>query len=145
MFQSKWEFGLMAKDALALRQAVLVEEMGMDREDAFDHYDEIAAHIYVWDNEGPIAAGRIYPLGEATGIGAIVTDPSRRQEPFADLVLRILLDKAQTLAGDPIMASPLPEDIPLFSSFGFKKVGENAQVYTVPRGGICWHSDCHDD
>lgn len=145
MFQSKWEFGLMAKDALALRRAVLTEELGLPQSQVFDRYDEIAAHVYVWDDRGPIAAGRIFPLGEATGIGAIVTAPERRQEPFADLVLRILLDKARNLAGDPILARPLPGDVPLYQSFGFEKAGDAPDAYSVPRDGVRWHSPCKDE
>ena len=40
MFQSKWEFGLAARDALALRRQVYVEELGMPEAQAFDRYDE---------------------------------------------------------------------------------------------------------
>lgn len=53
------------------------------------------------------------PQGTATGIGAIAVAQGRRGEPFGELVLRILLDKAQTLAGDPILARLRPEEIPL--------------------------------
>ena len=49
MFQSKWEFGLAARDALALRRQVYVEELGMPEAQAFDRYDEIGAHVFVWD------------------------------------------------------------------------------------------------
>lgn len=135
----------MAKDALALRRAVLVEEMGLSEAEAFDRYDEIAAHLYVWDNQGPIAAGRIFPQGDATAIGAIVTAPMHRQSPFADLVLRILLDKAQTLSGDPILARPQAQDIPLYKSFGFENAGDSADAYAVPRCGIRWHSACQGE
>ena len=145
MFQSRWDFGLMAKDALALRQAVLVDEMGLPPSSAFDRYDEIAAHVYVWDDQGPIAAGRIFPLGDATAIGAIVTAPAHRQDPFADLVLRLLLDKAQTLAGDPILASPLQRDVPLYASFGITAIPSAPNTYSVPKGAIRWHSACQGE
>ena len=142
MFQSRWDFGLMAKDALALRQAVMVDEMGLSPSVAFDRYDEIAAHLFVWDSEGPIASGRIFPQGDATVIGAIVTAPAHRHAPFADLVLRILLDKAQSLTGDPILARPLPEDIPLYRSFGFQSTDAAPDIFSVPRDSIRWHSAC---
>lgn len=145
MFQSRWDFGILAKDALALRQAVLVDEMGMPPSSAFDRYDELAAHVYVWDSQGPIAAGRIFPLGEATAIGAIVTAPAHRQAPFADLVLRILLDKAQALAGDPILANPLEQDIPLYTSFGFAAIPSAPNTYSVAKDAIRWHSACQDE
>lgn len=142
MFQTRWDFGLSAKDALALRQAVLVDEMGFDPADAFDSRDEIAAHLYVWAIDGPIAAGRIFPQGDATVIGAIVTAPRHRHAPFADLVLRLLLDKAQNLAGDIILARPLAQDIPLYRAFGFESLPASPGIYSVSRRGIRWHSDC---
>lgn len=145
MFQSKWEFGLAARDALALRRQVYVEELGMPEAQAFDRYDEIGAHVFVWDEQGPIAAGRIFPQGTATGIGAIAVAQGRRGEPFGELVLRILLDKAQTLAGDPILARLRPEEIPLYVPFGFVPVAGGAGgLYQAPRDGIRWHSTCQD-
>jgi len=149
MFQSKWEIGLQGKEALALRRAVLVEEKGMDEKTVFDRNDEYAAHAYVWSGDEPIAAGRIFPLGTATGIGSIVSAPAYRKQPFEDLVLRILLDKAQTLAGDPIIARLRADEVPLYTPFGFEKTQDNEDgtaTYTVPRDGIRWHSDCggHD-
>ena len=145
VFQSKWEFGLAARDALALRRQVYVEELGMPEAQAFDRYDEIGAHVFVWDEQGPIAAGRIFPQGTATGIGAIAVAQGRRGEPFGELVLRILLDKAQTLAGDPILARLRPEEIPLYVPFGFVPVAGGAGgLYQAPRDGIRWHSACQD-
>jgi len=144
MFQSRWDFGLAAQDALALRRAVLVEGMGLAEADVFDRYDEIGAHLYIWDANGPIAAGRIYPQGEATAIGAIVVAPNQGDALFADLVLRVLLDKAQTLAGDPILAKPLAKDIPLYRSFGFELAGYAPDVYSVPINGVRWHSACKE-
>lgn len=144
MFQTRWDFGLAAQDALALRRAVLVEEMGLPEAEAFDRFDEIAAHLYVWDSRGPIAAARIYPQGQATVIGAIVAAAAHRQDPFADLALRILLDKAQTLAGDPILARPLAQDVPLYRAFGFEAAPSTPEVYSVSRNGIRWHSACKD-
>ena len=147
MFQSKWEFGLAAKEALALRQAVLIEEKGLKREAAFDRYDEIAAHVFVWDSQGPIAAGRIFPQGRATGLGSIVVAAGRRAEPFADLVLRILLDKAQNLAGDPVLALLFPGEESLYIPFGFQKVEtrpDGRSVYSVPAREIRWHSACQE-
>ena len=100
----------------------------------------------MWDEKGPIAAGRIFPQGTATGIGAIAVAPGRRGEPFGELVLRILLDKAQTLAGDPILARIRPEEIPLYTAFGFARVEGvgTAGLYQVPRDGIRWHSACQE-
>lgn len=104
MFQSKWEFGLAAGTPWPCGAGSMWRSWGCRRPQAFDRYDEIGAHVFVWDEQGPIAAGRIFPQGTATGIGAIAVAQGRRGEPFGELVLRILLDKAQTLAGDPILA-----------------------------------------
>ncbi len=145
MFQSKWEFGLAARDALALRRQVYVEELGMPEAQAFDRYDEIGAHVFVWDEQGPIAAGRIFPQGTATGIGAIAVAQGRRGEPFGELVLRILLDKAQTLAGDPILARLRPEGDPLIRAVRLRaRSGRGGGTIQAPRDGIRWHSACQD-
>ena len=128
------------------KRQVLAEEEGRG-DAAFDRYDEIAAHVFVWDAKGPIAAGRIYPLGETTGLGPIVCAPEHRQAPFADLVLRILLDKAQTLAGDPILTYLRPGEESLYLPFGFERVREaegGLAVYAVGRDRIRWHSACNE-
>lgn len=57
-------------------------------------------------------------------------------------MLRILLDKAQTLAGDPILARLRPEEVALYAPFGFLPAAEAPGLYRAPRDGIRWHSVC---
>ncbi|MDR0840146.1 MAG: hypothetical protein LBN26_02005 [Christensenellaceae bacterium] len=152
MFQSKWEIGYAAKEALALRREVFVQEQGVAEDEEFSPIDAFAAHVYVWDEKGPIAAGRMYPGGGATlRIGRIAVAPAHRAEPFDELVLRILLDKAGQTPYTTIAATLSPEESPLYARFGFARQGkppaqyirgQMRATYAVPRDAIIWDSPC---
>lgn len=152
MFEGHWQFGLhQGGDALALRRRVFVEEKGIPEAEEFDAFDEYAAHLFLRDMDtgAPIAAGRIYPDGEDTRIGRIAVLPEYRNEPYDEFVLRVLLDKAQTLAGQRILIDADAAEEALCLPFGFRETGEARQsrgamrkTLFVPADGVIWHSAC---
>ncbi|MCE5236612.1 MAG: GNAT family N-acetyltransferase [Clostridiaceae bacterium] len=136
----------------ALRSACFVEEQGIAPNEEFDVCDGISAHLFVEDGSGEsIAAGRIFPDGESTRIGRICVAPPYRGERYDDLVLRLLLYKAEGLAGGNIVACPRSEEAPFYERFGFRREGapyfeRNALRVrlSVPRDGIVWRSECKE-
>ena len=150
MFKSSWIFGSLEAEApLALRRKVFVEEQGIAESEEFDRFDGYAAHVFVEDEISPIAAGRMYPAGDFTYADRICVHPNYRKEPYDELVLRIMLDKAQQLAGKKIAALLTQEEAKLYIPFGFAPEGETIsarngarKLYTVDRDSIIWDSPC---
>jgi len=150
MFQSQWIFGSAgAEAALALRREVYVFEQGASEAEEFDRFDGYAAHLLITDEAGPVAAARMYPRDGMTCIGRIAVKKSHRAEPYDELCLRIMLDKATSLAGELIAARLTPAEAALYLPFGFSPASEPAPhrgalraLYTVPRAAIVWDSPC---
>jgi predicted GNAT family N-acyltransferase len=151
MFVSNWIMGLQGADkALTLRRNVLVEEMGIGERDAFDWFDGIAAHLLIEDagSGEAIACARMYPNGSATHIGRIAVAPRCRNLPYDELALRIMLDKAQRLAGEYIVAEAQAGQRALFEAFGFAANGEitpdeNGWIrLSVAREAVVWPKHC---
>lgn len=151
MFQARWSFGRENFERIReMRHFCFVQEQGIAQSEEFDDFDGISAHLFVEDEAGtPIASGRIFPDGEYTRIGRIATMPAYRSERYDDLVLRLLLYKAEGLAGKSIVTCPRESEAAFYERFGFRREGEpfferNAMriKLTVPRDGILWHSDC---
>jgi predicted GNAT family N-acyltransferase len=150
MFQTQWQRGEAAQQALALRRRVFVEGAGIDPQEEFDAFDAAAMHLYVWQESGPIATGRIYPLGaQELHIGHIAVEAAFQAMPFAELVLRVMLDQAQRMPYPKITALLSEAEAPLFLAFGFLPDGEPRfcrkawrRPYAVKRDAIIWDSPC---
>ena len=151
MFQTSWTFG---KENFArvreLRRLCFVEEQGIAEEEEFDAFDGVSAHLLVEDEHGAsIAAGRIFPDGEVTRIGRVCVAPGFRSERYDDLVLRLLLYKAENLMGASIVTCPREAEAPFYERFGFRREGEaffargaTRLRLAVPREGVVWTSEC---
>ncbi|HWS29463.1 MAG TPA: hypothetical protein VN512_05035 [Clostridia bacterium] len=151
MFQARWSFGRENFERVReMRRFCFVQEQGIAQSEEFDAFDGISAHLFVEDEAGtPIASGRIFPDRDITRIGRITTMPDFRNERYDDLVLRLLLYKAEGLAGKSIVTCPRESEAAFYEPFGFKRdgasfFGRNAMRVrlSVPRDGILWHSDC---
>lgn len=151
MFTATWKWGLTNFDEVrAVRTAVFIEEGGVSPDEEFDWFDGISAHLLVKTRSGElIAAARMYPDGGQTHIGRIAVMPVFRDQPYKEFCLRMLLFKAQSLAGEEIVVSSPVDDVVLYASFGFVPAG--APVFEhggehinmrVKRGEIRWHSQC---
>lgn len=150
MFQSHWIFGsAQAQQPLALRREVYVLEQGVPEDEEFDRFDGYAAHLLITDEVGPIAAARMYPSGDVTCIGRIAVAKPYRAEPYDELCLRIMLDKASSLAGSTVAARLTEAEAALYLPFGFARTGDFTQyrgapraLYIVARDGVVWDSPC---
>ena len=151
MFMTEWTVGAGAgfAHARALREAVRVYEQGISSEQEFDAMDAVAAHLFVCTDAGePIAAGRMYPSLEhdAVRIDRHVVAPAFRGKQYDDLLLRVMLYKAQQMPFSAIEASVGEAERELLTGFGFRPAGlpQTGQdiVFFVPCSGVIWDSAC---
>ena len=141
MFAAEWRMGAGAEPALALRRGVRVEGEGALEAEEFDALDEYAAHVYVYDPHSgdSIATGRLYPDNGDLVLGKITVSPAYSAPLYGDLVLRMLLFRAQQLPAGRIRAQVRPEQIPMLPPFGFVCDGEEPWVR---RDDVVWDSPC---
>lgn len=135
MFKAVWSIGRDGFEKIEfLRRAAGVS-------DACDSTDAYAGHVYVYEETGePIAAGRMYPDGDALIIDRIAVMPQYDAMPYAELVLRMLLFKAQELPQNDIRIICDESRFALVRRFGFAQSG--AHTFTCSRNAIVWDSEC---
>ena len=135
MFKAAWSIGSDGFDRIeTLRRAAGIS-------DACDSTDAYAGHVYVYEETGePIAAGRMYPDGDALIIDRIAVMPQYDAMPYAELVLRMLLFKAQELPQREIRINCEEKRFALVRRFGF--IQSDAHTFTCSRNAIVWDSEC---
>lgn len=137
MFKACWSLG---RDDFAGVEA-LREALGV----SIDAMDDYAAHIYVSDEDGgPIAAGRMYPVGDALRIDKMVVAEKYASLPYEELTLRILLYRARELPQNIVEVEVTPGVEELLPRFGFAPVQEDPRFMRCARKDIVWFSQCGD-
>lgn len=75
-------------DAYAVRKQVFMDEQGFSTE--LDETDKVATHVILYDNEKPIATGRIYQENDEYHIGRICVLKAYRKNHLASIVMQTL-------------------------------------------------------
>ena len=137
MFKACWSLG---KEDFAIVEA-LRGVLGVP----VDELDEYAAHVYVSDEDGaPIAAGRMYPIGDALRIDRIIAAGEYASLPYEELTLRILLYRARELPQEFVEVENTPAIDELLPRFGFSPKKDEPAMFRCARAGITWFSQCKD-
>lgn len=113
------------EDAFYIRREVFVNECEICYEDEFDDIDNIAYHIVVYVDGKPAATGRLFKQDGIDHIGRISTLDDYRHKGLSELVVGLLLKKAEEdktsnmchLAGRTYVLA-------LYRKFGFTEKGE---------------------
>lgn len=125
MYKVKIALGIenttIAKD---IRVSVFVCEQGFS--DEFDDIDETAWHIEVWENDQPVAVGRMYQtdrLGIFT-IGRIAVIKEWRQKNIGKTVMNALQNHAKHLGANAIELSAQWSAVGFYEKLGYIQVGD---------------------
>lgn len=78
--------------ASALRHAVFVDEQGVPQELELDDLDTVSLHALAYDEDEPVATGRLLPDGH---IGRMAVRRDRRGTGVGSMVLRALMEAAR--------------------------------------------------
>lgn len=90
-----------------------------------DRHDEMAVYALVFDEEDcPAGSGRLYLHEDRFMIGCVGVLPEKRRKGLGDLLLRMLLYRAQELRAPEVYALVRPGEEPFYSRYGFSPVGE---------------------
>ncbi len=73
-----------------IRTAVFIEEQGTPAEDEFDEYEQTAEHILVYDDNEPVASGRLRVVDGVGKLERICVVASHRKHGFGKVVVETL-------------------------------------------------------
>lgn len=125
-----------ASAALAIREKVCRAE-GLAGGD--DCHDKMAVYALVFDEEdSPSGSGRLYLHEDRFVIGCVGVLPQKRGKGLGDLILRMLLYRAQELNAPEVYALVRPGGEAFYAQYGFKPAGEEeadewGQTHTLLR------------
>lgn len=86
--------------ARQVRTAVFINEQHFSHEDEWDELDKISHHLELWDDNCPVACGRLYLRNDGWRIGRIAVMPDGRKKGLGALVVTALENKALSLGGE---------------------------------------------
>jgi len=95
-----------------------------------DCHDKMAVYALAFDEmDAPSGAGRLYLDQDRFVIGCVGVLPEARGKGLGDLVMRMLLYRAQELNAPEVYALARPGDEGFYARYGFQSIGEEADEW----------------
>ncbi|MEZ9783275.1 GNAT family N-acetyltransferase [Vibrio breoganii] len=111
-----------SKDEIFLvRNTVFTAEQGIETNLDFDGLDEEAVHALVYDNDEPIATGRMLEDGH---IGRIAVLISHRGKGLGTSIMEALVDEARLRSFSRVYLGSQVHALDFYQKLGFEPIGE---------------------
>jgi predicted GNAT family N-acyltransferase len=107
--------------ASPIRFTVFCEEQGVPREIELDDCDAVSIHAVVFEDETPIATGRLLPDGH---IGRMAVLKGWRNRGIGGLMLTRLLERAKERGQPQVALSAQIHAVPFYRAHGFAEEGD---------------------
>ena len=122
-------------EVLKLRQMVFVVEQDCPYLDA-DDKDQESRHLLLYEGEDLIGYARLLPEGLSyaghTSIGRVIVHPEHRRKGLGSKIMQLSIDGCREISSLPIKLSAQVYALDLYSSMGFKAVGETYLEDGIP-------------
>jgi len=106
--------------ASPIRFTVFCEEQGVPREIELDEHDAVSVHAVVFEDEMPIATGRLLPDGH---IGRMAVLKSWRNRGVGGLMLQKLIERAKARGDREVALSAQVHAVAFYRAHGFVEEG----------------------
>lgn len=123
------------EEAFKVRKAVFVEEQKVPESMERDEFDEQAHHLLVFDNNIPIATGRLFYNGKYLKLGRICVLKQYRGMDIGRYLMKRLLEKAESEGIKKLYLDSQVSAIGFYRIFGFSEFGDvfdDAGIEHVP-------------
>lgn len=117
-----------------IRRRVFTDEMGLFADTDVDENDRMAVYALILDDDGtPSGTGRLYIDGDSRfAIGRVCVLKEARRRYMGDLIMRMLLYRAEELnCASVTLTSPL-DAVAFFARYGLRAEGEVFEEAGVP-------------
>ncbi len=133
MITNKWILGNGDyTDALKLRHQVFVEEQGVTEEPDPDELDAMAMHLVIYDEEKPVATGRVYHDGKSFCLGRICVKNDVRGQGIGDLLMKLLILKAFEFSPSEVKIGAQKQAENFYKRYGFFETGDAYMEVGIP-------------
>lgn len=113
-------------EVFSIRNRVFVEEQGFSPEIEVDEYDKMAIYALVFDeNDQPAGTGRMFvDKSDRFVIGRVAVLKEARGQGLGDLVMRMLLYRAQEMNVPKVHIGAQLHVVPFYQKYGFRIDGD---------------------
>lgn len=134
MFISKWiEPGNDYSDSKQVRISVFVEEQKYPQSAEFDEHDDVCPHLVIFDDDKPVATGRIFMIENGTAkLGRIAVLKEYRGCYLGAKIMNELIARAKEINASSIYVSAQTYAIPFYEKFGLHAYGEEYLDIHIP-------------
>ena len=115
--------------AAPIRFTVFVEEQGVPIDIELDGQDVLSVHAIVFDEEKPVATGRLLPDGH---IGRMAVLKDWRRRGIGALMLQSLMERAKERGYPEVALSAQVQAVPFYRAHGFEAEGEEYLEAGIP-------------
>lgn len=120
----KWTKGLNDfKDAYSVRRKVFVIEQHVSEDIEIDESDSISEHLVVYDEDIPIATGRVFRKDDSVILGRICVLKEYRGMNVGSFLMENMLEKAEEMGAKEIKLDSQIYAVEFYQRFGFRKRG----------------------
>ncbi|MBZ4646053.1 MAG: family acetyltransferase YjcF [Clostridia bacterium] len=125
MITTKWlTKGEDLSHAYKIREEVFIKEQNVPEELEKDELDKTAHHVVVYENNIPVATGRLVVTGGQYLLGRIAVLSEYRGKHLGDLVVRMLVRKAFDLGAQEVHLHAQTKVQKFYEKLGFVPYGE---------------------
>lgn len=119
-------------DAHMIRQKVFIEEQGTPWEIEMDDLDTLAMHLVIYENDVPVATGRvIWDEGECI-IGRLAVLKEHRGKKYGDFAMRLMIRRAYDSGAKRQHIHAQIQAKGFYEKLGFKACGEEYLEADIP-------------
>ena len=117
-------FAELGEYARQVRTAVFIVEQEIDEAEEWDEFDEAATHVVVFDDDIPVATGRIAFIDRSYHLGRIATLKKFRNNDYGSRVMEALMDCAVKNDIPCLELHAQTHAIDFYKKFGFTPFGD---------------------
>lgn len=108
-------------EALKIRNEVFVKEQGIDPELEFDGSDSYAISVLIYEDNTPVATGRIILADDNYTLGRICVLKEYRKKDYGSLIVNELTQKAKELGAAVVHIHSQIVVVPFYERLGFER------------------------
>ena len=125
MFSTKWFDGFEdLKDSFEIRREVFCKEQGISEELEFDGSDSEAVIVVVYEDNNPVATGRVIRIENEMRLGRIAVKSEHRGKRYGDLVVRMLIRRCYDMGAEEQYVHAQVQAKGFYERLGFVPYGD---------------------